>query len=129
MKLTSKQKNLLEQSPHVVKTTDFNVVYMDEFKSQAVRLFDEGLTAPEIFEKFGLKFDFFNEYYFSSNLKRWRKVVSKEGDFSGVQRGRPRKPSDFSINDLSIEDLRALVFIQGEAIEALKKKKALAKKK
>lgn len=125
-KLTAQQKKILEKSSHVARTTDSHVVFTEEFKAESLRLFEEGIPSPEIFDRYGLKLEFFKENYYSSNLKRWRKTARETGS---LKRGRPRKAASVTIDDLSINDLRALVEIQMGVIEELKKKRALAKKK
>lgn len=130
-KLTSLQKKVLEKSPHVLRTTDSHVIYSAEFKLLAIKRYDEGFGPAEIFEEYGLKFDFFNHEYYPTNLKRWRKIFQKHGEsgFSVENRGREGRPSRVTIDDLSLNELKALVEIQRDVIEQLKKKKALAKKK
>lgn len=131
-KLTSHQRKILEKSPHVEGTTESHVIYGAEFKLKAIKLSIEGMSPKEIFYSHGLDFDFFNEYYFSANLKRWRKIYEQYGEdgFKQERRGRalgggrPKK----TLDNLSMNDLKVIIEIQKGVIEELKKRKALAKK-
>jgi transposase len=132
-KLTKQQRQDFEKNPNVLKTTDSHVVFRPEFKLKAVKLCDEGMSPKEVFASHGLDFDYLNEGYFRSNIKRWRAVYrkKKEGSFSNEQRGRKAtgRPKQISVKDLSRNDLEAFVSIQARIIEELKKRRALARKK
>lgn len=133
-KLTKQQRQEFEKNPNVLKTTASHVVFKPEFKLAATKLYEEGMSPREIFARHGLDFDFLNEWYFSSNLKRWRQIYRKkkgEGVFTAERRGKNStgRPKKISVKDLSKNDLEALVNIQARIIEELKKRKALAKKK
>ena len=132
-KLTKQQRIDFEKNSSVLKTTASHVVFTSEFKLKAVKLCDEGMSPREFFASHGLDFNFLNEGYFRSNIKRWRAVYrrKKEDGFSTKRRGRKAtgRPKKISIKDLSKNDLAALVSIQARIIEELKKRRALARKK
>ena len=101
---------------------------------KALKLNEEGITAQEIFSLHGLNFNFFNEHYFKTCMKRWKRISKLKGQKGLTQElrgrllggGRPRKAKD--IKSLSKKDLQALAQVQYEVIEDLKKRTALAKK-
>jgi len=133
-KLSKAECLLLKSNPNVLKTTTSHVVFKVSFKIKALKLNEEGMSAEEIFSMHGLNFDFFNEHYFRTCIKRWKKVSKLNGQRGLTQElrgrslrgGRPRKAKD--IKSLSKKDLLALAQVQYEVIEDLKKRKALAKK-
>lgn len=133
-KLTKQQRHEFEKNPNVLKTTTSHVVFKPEFKLIAAKLYEEGVSPKEVFARYGLDFNFLNEWYFSSNLKRWRNLSrNKNGDdaFTIERRGKKTtgRPKKINVKDLSKSDLEALVNIQGRIIDELKKRKALARKK
>lgn len=135
-KLTKIECKRLLENPNVLKTTTSHVIYKPSFKVLALKLNEEGMLAKDIFASQGLNFNFFNEHYFKTCIKRWKRIKNESGEKglikdnrgrSSSRRGRPRKEKD--IKTLSVKELQTLVQVQYEVIEELKKRKALAKKK
>ena len=95
----------------------------------------EGLSADEIFIDANINANFFKPKYAQYCLKKWKKKyiergkdsfhIEKRGSGLSVS-GRPKKEN---LNELTYEELQAIVEIQRGVIEELKKKRALAKKK
>ena len=127
---TPKQKKVLLENPNVLKITENHLVFIPEFKIKAVEFYLKGMSADEIFLSHGFEANYFEKDYFRSNLKRWKIKYETEGKKSLIEesRGNTGRPKSVDLNNYSIEDLRAIVFIQDEIIEELKKMKALAKK-
>lgn len=134
-KLTTTQRKLLLSNPNVLKTTTSHVVYKPSFKIKALKLNDDGVSPKEIFLEHGLNFDFFNEDYFRTCIKRWKRITRLKGQKGFMKElrgsstgggGRPQKEKD--IKSLSLKELQTLAQVQYEVIEELKKRKALAKK-
>ena len=130
--LTKHQREILLKNPNIKKITTKHVVFTSEFKIQAVESHYQGMLADEIFKKAGIRLDFFKKYYATYCIKKWKVKYKKTGKFSfhndergkSLGRGRPKK-----LDNLSYEELRAIVDIQKEVIEELKKKRALARRK
>lgn len=127
---TPHQKKVLLENPNVLKITDSHLVFTSEFKIKAVEFFLKGMTAEEIFTSHGFDPNYFENEYFRYSIKRWKLKYESEGRDSLKEetRGNLGRPKSVDLDNYSIEDLRAIVFIQDEIIEELKKKKALAKK-
>ncbi len=127
---TPNQKKVLLENPNVLKITENHLVFIPEFKIKAVEFYLKGMNADEIFISHGFDANYFEKDYFRSNLKRWKIKYETEGKNSLKEetRGNTGRPKSVDLDNYSIEDLRAIVFIQDEIIEELKKKKALAKK-
>lgn len=132
--LSNYQRRKLLENSNVEKLTDNFVVYTAKFKERAVDLFIAGTAPKDIFLRFNIPIHYFDDPdYCKSCLKRWKKKYDELGkgcfqiDRRGIHSsGRPKKEN---LNDLTYEELQAIVKIQRGVIEELKKKKALAKKK
>jgi hypothetical protein len=119
----------------IERITESQIVYTYEFKVLAIEEFLRGVSAEEIFRSAEIPLNFLKPNYARDCLKRWlvqyRKhgleslKVDKRGTTKGPTMGRPRKHD----RNLTYEELKVIVEIQSEVIEALKKKKALAKQK
>jgi hypothetical protein len=130
--LSDYQRRVLLKNPNVEKITEKHVVYTSKFKTSAVEAYLNGKSSNQIFIDAGIDPSFFVTKYCQSCLKRWKKKYLEEGkrSFKHESRGsgstgRPKKEDP---DDLTIEELRALVEIQQDLIDHLKKKKALTKK-
>jgi len=131
--LSDYQRRALLKNPNVEKITEKHVIYTAKFKTRALREYFNGKSANKIFEEAGINPKFFVKKYCNSCLKRWKKKSLEQGkkSFSVESRGsgstgRPKKEN---LDDYTYEELQAIIEIQSEVIEELKKKKALAKKK
>lgn len=127
---TPHQKKVLLENPNVLKITENHLVFTSDFKIKAVEFNLKGMSADEIFIAHGFDPNFFEKDYFRYNIKRWKLKYENEGKDSLKQdtRGNTGRPKSVDLDNYSMDDLRAIVFIQDEIIEELKKKKALAKK-
>ena len=127
---TPHQKKVLLENPNVLKITENHLVFIPKFKINAVEFYLKGMSADEIFISHGFNPNFFEKNYFRYNIKRWKLKYETEGKNSLYEetRGNTGRPKSVDLNDYSIDDLRAIVFIQDEIINEIKKKKALAKK-
>lgn len=131
-KLSDYQRRVLRKNPHVEKITEKHVVYTSKFKTRATEAYLKGESANQIFINAGIDPTFFITKYCQSCLKRWKKKYLEGGkkSFKREKRGsgssgRPKKEDP---DELTIEELRALVEIQQDLIDHLKKKNALTKK-
>ena len=130
--LTEVQKKVLLKNPNVLKITNSHVVYTPGFKILAVELSSKGEPPTQIFMSNGIDPSFFKDPgYCHSCLKRWRKTYKVKGKDSLKEeaRGRKLKPrSDDLLDDMDMDDLKAIIMIQQDIIQQIKKKKALIKK-
>jgi transposase-like protein len=131
--LNNEQKSLLLKNPNVKKISESHVFYTSHFKIDAVKQYQHGKSSNDIFRDAGINPDFFIKKYCLSCLKRWVKKFMDKGEESlkinetgKKSTGRPPKEN---LDELTYEELQAIVEIQREVINELKKKRALAKKK
>lgn len=130
--LSKSQKKTLLDNPNVLKITESHVVFTPAFKIKAVELYASGKLPDEIFEASGIDPKFFIPDFCRSCLRRWAKKHEAQGASSlkSDSRGRSAsgRPAKMNLESLSLNDLKAIIAIQEDLIEDLKKKKALAKK-
>lgn len=131
--LSDYQRRKLLENPNIERITEKHVVFTSNFKIKSVESYLDGLSATEIFTKAGINLNFFKPQYEKHCLKKWKKKYTEEGkeSFSIENRGSGAKgrPKRQDLDKLTYEELQAIIEIQREVIEELKKKKALAKKK
>lgn len=131
--LSDYQRRKLQENPNIQKITEKHVVFTTKFKIKSVEAYLKGFSAKEIFENAQINLDYFKPLYAKFCIKKWKKKYIEDGkeSFSIDKRGsgssgRPKKEN---LDELTYEELRAVVEIQRGVIEELKKKRALAKKK
>jgi transposase len=132
--LSSYQRRKLLENPNIEKLTDKFVVYTAKFKEKALRSYLSGENPKEIFLKAKIPIHYFDDpKYCNSCLKRWKKKYEIHGQecFKTDDRGKNStgRPKSENLDDLTYQELQAIIEIQRGVIEELKKKKALAKKK
>jgi transposase len=130
---TPKQRSKLLANRNVQDVSEKTISFIPEFKIKSVRQYLDGISPNQIFENAGFPLDFFKEDYFRQCIKRWLKKFKEGGEDSlridergKSSTGRPREERP---EDLSYDELLALVEIQKEALNELRKQKALEKKK
>lgn len=127
------QRSKLLSNKNVQDVSEKSVTFNAEFKIKAINLFLAGSAPNKIFEEAGIPLEYFKEDYCRCCLKRWLKKLKAEGldalreDHRGS--GSTGRPKSEKPEDLTYEELLALVEIQKEALEDLKKQNALARKK
>lgn len=131
--LTSAQRRKLEKNPNVKKVTTKSVEYTGQFKIKAVEQYLEGKSPESIFSAAKLPAKYFPRDYFRYCLKRWKKKYEEQGPASLFEDGRGSgstgRPKSENLEELSYDELMAIVEIQREVIAELKKRRALAKKR
>lgn len=129
---TPDQKKVLLENPNVLKITENHLVFKPEFKVKAVEFYLRGMTADEIFISHGFDPSFFEDSYFRFSLKRWKLRYELKGKNSLMEEDRGKgatgRPKSVDLDEYTVEDLKAIVYIQDQIIEEIKKKRALAKK-
>lgn len=135
MKLSQEVLISLKGNRWVERITDSQIIYTYKFKMEAVEEYLRGNSPEEIFKEAGIPVELLKKDYARHCLKRWVKQYKehglealkgdKRGTAKGPLKGRPKKIDD----DLTYEELKAIIQIQTEVIETLKKRRALAQKK
>lgn len=136
MKFTEAVRKQLESNPNVLKVTESHIVFTAEFKLSCIKKKESGISPKRIFADFGINPALFRKDYCKHSIARWTKILKSKGE-SGLneeQRGKSKsnmkgRPKKVTLDDLSIEDMKAIITAQQEVIEELKKRKALADKK
>lgn len=130
---TPRQRSKLLANRNVQDATEKTVTFVPEFKISAVKQYLKGVHPNQIFENAGLPLEFFREDYCRCCIKRWVKKFNNEGEESLLidDRGKNSsgRPKEDRPEDLTYDELLALVEIQRGALEELRKQRALAKKK
>jgi transposase len=131
-KLSKYQRVVLLKNQNVEKIGTRNVIYKSRFKINAVEKYLKGWKPDEIFKDAGINPSYFIKNYSRSCIKRWKKKYFEDGKASlgASQTGKKAsgRPRSKKADDLTVEELRAIVEIQEEVIDMLKKNRALAKK-
>ena len=130
---TPKQRSKLLANRNVQDVTEKTISFLPEFKIKSVRMYLDGSSPEQIFENAGFPLDFFKEDYFRLCIKRWLKKFNEEGEDSlridERGKGSTGRPKEERLQDLTYDELLALVEIQKGALDELRKQKALEKKK
>lgn len=128
-----KQRSKLLANRNVRDVTEKTISFLPEFKIKSVHQYIDGLSPDQIFENAGLPLEFFKEDYCRNCIKRWVKKYKEEGEDSlrvdERGSGSNGRPKEERLEDLTYDELLALVEIQKEALDELRKQRALAKKK
>ena len=78
-RFTLQERKLLELNKHVKKVTSSNISFTARFKKEAVKQFESGASAENIFEKSGIKISLFGVGYPGKSISRWRDILESEG--------------------------------------------------
>lgn len=132
-KLSKDQQAQLLANPHIQKITEGSVVYTTSFKIKATQSYLAGANPDQIFKDANISPEFFKRDYCRSCLKRWAKKFKSGGVDSLLEdnrgQGSTGRPKNEDLNELTYEELKALIEIQKGVIDDLVKKRALAKQK
>jgi len=131
--LSEQQRRKLLENPNVEKITEKFIQYSSSFKIKAVERYLRGDHPDQIFTDAKILINFFEKQYARHCLKRWKKKYEEEGaeSLTNDRRGTGSlgRPKNENLDELTYEELQAIIEIQRGVIEELKKQKALAKKK
>lgn len=129
---TSQQRSRLLANKNVHEITEKNLYFTPAFKLKAVKQYLAGKQPNQIFFEADIPIEYFKPHYCRCCIKKWFKKFKTEGEDSLLidkrgqgSTGRPK----VKFEKLTYDELLALVEIQKGALEELKKKKALVKKK
>ena len=128
-----KLRKRLESNSNVLKVANKSITYTSNFKEDALLLHENGFSADQIFINAGIPLEEFPKGYARYCIKRWKKKVNDSGVGSLSSDGRGKnatgRPKGEGLDDLTREELIAIIEIQREVLEERKKRRALAKKK
>ena len=131
--ISPKLRKRLESNSNVLKVANKSITYTFKFKEEALALFEDGVSANQIFSNAGIPLDEFPKGYARYCIKRWKKKVKDEGlealSADGRGKGASGRPKGEGLDDLTREELITIIEIQREVLEERKKRRALAKKK
>lgn len=71
-KFTEEQKLELQKNPNVKKVTSVGVIYSNDFKRQAIELYEKGFSAIDIFIQAGFNIETIGKENPSKILSKWR---------------------------------------------------------
>ena len=130
---TPQQRSKLLANRNVQDISEKTISFTPDFKIKSVHQFLDGISPDLIFENAGLPIEYFKEGYCRYCIKKWVKKFNDEGENSlrtdGRGKSSPGRPKKERLEDLTYDELLALVEIQKGALEELRKQRALAKKK
>jgi hypothetical protein len=131
--LSDYQRRISLKNPNVEKLTDKHVVYTYRLEIKAIERYLKGFKPDDIFKEAEIEPEYFTKDYCRFCIKKWKKKYFEEGRESlrVSQTGKKATGRTKSIDtdEMTIEELRAMVEIQHEVIDMLKKNRTLAKKK
>lgn len=76
---SSEEQQLLQSNQYVERCSDRSITYTTQFKEQAVRQYEEGLTSTEIFKQAGFNIDLIGRKQPKGCLRRWRAAYKNHG--------------------------------------------------
>lgn len=129
--LTPSQRSKLLSNRNVQEASEKSVSYTAAFKIKAVKQYLDGVPPDQIFLDAGIPIKIFKVDYSRSCIKRWVQKFQSRGEESLKEdgRGNTGRPKKERPEDLTYDELLALVEIQREALEEVKKQNALERKK
>lgn len=73
-KFTKEEKELLEQNPNIQAVLSNQVLYTKEFKEKAVKEYESGKSANQIFQEAGINTEILSKQYdyASKTISKWR---------------------------------------------------------
>lgn len=118
---------------NVLDVTEKTVSFTPEFKITAIHKYIEGISPDQIFENADIPLEYFLDDYCRNCIKRWLHKFKTEGEdalrIDERGKGSTGRPKDERLEDLTYDELLALVEIQQEALDEIRKQNALARKK
>ncbi len=79
-KFTKEEKTILENNPNIQAVLSNQVLYTKEFKEQAIKEYESGKSANQIFEEAGINTSILSNHtdYASKTLSKWRNANRKK---------------------------------------------------
>lgn len=121
-KFTQDERKILESNQNIARVLNSNVEYTSAFKAYALNRLENGHSPKFIFKEAGIP-DWLNiKEYAVKAISRWKNQKDKN---ITTKPGRPRISKEKSIDDMTIEELRAKLRYREAQIDFLKKIRAL----
>ena len=114
---TDQEQKILKKHPYVKAVSEKAITYTDEFKSRAIKEYEEGKFPRQIFEDAGFDIEIVGIERAKSALKRWRASYQKEG-ISGLEDSRKYHSGRPLERELSIEEKYARLEAQNALLRA-----------
>jgi len=130
---TQDQIKQLSENNCIFKCSEKSITYDNDFKIEAIKQFEKGMSSKEIFLEAGLDINIIGKKQPKDCLKRWRKIYKEKGieGFSTENRGKTKgggRPTTKGLTDKEkIERLELTVAYQKEKIIFLAKLRAKRK--
>ena len=76
--LTEEQINQLLKNKNITKCTTKSIIYSKDFRTDAIRLYKQGLSATEIFKQADLDPGVIGKNHPRDCIRRWNKALKKK---------------------------------------------------
>ena len=114
---TDQDQQLLMKHPYVKAVSEKAITYSDEFKARAIKEYENGKFARQIFEDAGFDIEIVGIERAKSALKRWRAAYQESG-LSGLEDTRKYRSGRPLERELSIEEKYARLEAQNALLRA-----------
>jgi len=114
---TDQDQQLLMKHPYVKAVSEKAITYSDEFKAMAIKEYENGKFARQIFEEAGFDIEIVGIERAKSALKRWRAAYQESG-LSGLEDTRKYRSGRPLERELSIEEKYARLEAQNALLRA-----------
>ena len=96
-KFTKEEKTILESNPNIQAVLSNQVLYTKEFKEQAIKEYESGKSANQIFEEAGINTSILSNHadYASKTLSKWRNANRKKINIHYPQKNIKNKDSAY----------------------------------
>lgn len=102
---TSEQTAQIEKNERVVRCSARSITWTQQFKLQAVILYEKGLTPREIFKQAGLDLSIIGQDQPKECLKRWNRIFRRKGVVGfNRKRGGPGRPKKITNENESVAE-------------------------
>lgn len=118
---TKEEIDQLMNNENIVSCREGSITYSKDFKVNAVKLYEQGLTPADIFRQAGINLNIAGRKKPKECLRRWNRIYRNKGDKGLMEDGRgknspgrPKRPRDRSDAD-KIKRLEAeVVYLKAE---------------
>lgn len=108
MRKKIRDKSKYQQNPNIKKVTESNIQFTKEFKLKAIKAYQEGQAADDVFLRAGIDISDFEAGYPRKSIVRWIKTSDDYGAKYLDKERRGRSPSKkFKTAEEELEYLRA----------------------
>ena len=87
---STEEQNIVNSNKNVLRCSNKSITYTTDFKIKAVKQYESGLTAAEIFRNAKFDLNLIGKDIPNDCLRRWLRVVGRKG-FLGLSEARGRK--------------------------------------